>query len=77
MTWKKKKVSSEWNRKERLDKFEYVIHNSFSSKYTIESMKREAVDGRYLTYMTEKVLTQYIAVDSEKKYSMFFEMQMS
>lgn len=41
------------------------------------SMKREAVDGRYLTYMTEKGLTQYIAVDSEKKYSMFFEMQMS
>ena len=67
MTWKKKKVSSERNRKERLDKFEYFIHNSFLSTYTIESMKRKAVDGRYLTYMTEKGFIQYIAVDSEKK----------
>ena len=48
MIWKKKKVSSERKRKERLYKFEYVTHNSFSSKYIIKSMKGEAVDGRYL-----------------------------
>lgn len=54
---KKEKVSSEWNRKERLDKFEYVIHNLSLQNIPLRVWKGKLVDGRYLTYMTEKVLT--------------------